>query len=335
MNRTLILLIAVVVLGLGAFFALREQPQGPASSMVGADRDFAVDTNTVYKIFLADRNGGTTTLERAEDGWIYNGEYPARPDAMDNLLQAIHTVQMKFKPTNAAVPYMVKNLSTEGIKVELYGKQNDLLKTYYIGGATNDERGTYIIMEGAEQPYVASLPNWEGNIRFRYNLSGDDWRDRTIFGSQVEEIASVSVEYPKQQNKSFRLQVDEIDYEVTPYYPLTPVINRPLKTGMVERFLNGFSNIQAVNYANRQTGRDSIEQLVPFVVIKLTEKDGDEYSLKLFPRYKEALMDPKTGVVTAPQEVESYFGLLGTNDFMTVQDGVIRKVLWSYEFFFD
>ena len=64
---------------------------------------------------------------------------------------------------------MVKSLASEGIKVELYDRKGEKIKAYYVGGATPDERGTYMIMENAEEPYVAHIPSWEGNLRFRFN----------------------------------------------------------------------------------------------------------------------------------------------------------------------
>jgi hypothetical protein len=128
MNRTLILLIALVVLGAGAYYLLSEEQQGPVSSMVGADREFSVPREEVYKIFLADRNGNRTTLTRGSSGWIFNEKYPVRPDAIENLLTAVDKIRMRFKPTEAAVTNMVEDLASNGIKVEVYGKENQLLK---------------------------------------------------------------------------------------------------------------------------------------------------------------------------------------------------------------
>ena len=97
---------------------------------------------------------------------------------------------------------MVSNLATEGIKVEIYDRQDELIKTYYVGGAPPDERGTYMMLEGFEQPYVAHIPGWDGNLRFRYNLVGDEWRSRILFPGELEEIESVSIAYPRQRSKS-------------------------------------------------------------------------------------------------------------------------------------
>ena len=130
MNRTGILVLIVAALGVGAFFILKQGGEAPKTTLVGADREFAVPKDEVYKVFLADRKGNKTTLTREASGWMYNGKYPARPDAIASLLMAIDQIRMKFKPVDAAVPNMVSGLATDGIKVEVYGKKGDLLKAY-------------------------------------------------------------------------------------------------------------------------------------------------------------------------------------------------------------
>ena len=333
MNRTLILLIAVAVLGGGAYFLTTQETEGPITSVVGADRDFAVDRELVHKIFLADRQGTRTTLERQSDGWLFNEKYTARPDAVEILLQTIDQIRMRFKPTEAAVPHMVETLATQGIKVELYDKEDKLLKAYYIGGATNDERGTYIILEGAEQPYVAEVPNWEGNLRFRYNLRGDDWRDRTVLKAKAEEIARISMEYPKQQNSSFRLTLGE-ETKLEPYYPLTPKIQAPINAGRVDAFIHNFEALTAASFSNYRDDYDQIVSQLPFVVITVEKKDGTIQSLKLWPEYPEAALDPKTGVNTAANDVYKYHALTQDEDLMEMYNEMMKKVLWSYEFFY-
>ncbi len=335
MNRTLILLIAVAVLGGGAYFLTTQQQEGPVTSVVGADRDFAVDRDLVHKIFIADRRDNRTLLERNSDGetWTFDGKYVARPDAVEILLETIDKIRMRFKPTEAAVPHMRATLATQGLKVELYGKDDELLKVYYIGGATNDERGTYIILEGEEQPYVAEVPNWEGNLRFRYNLRGDDWRDRTVLKAKADEIAAVSIEYPKQQNSSFRLDLQG-ETKVGPYYPLTPKVQGPVSAGRVDAFIHNCEALTAASFLNFRQDYDQIIAQVPFAVISIEKKDGSIQSLRLWPEHPEAELDPKTGINTAATEVYKYYALTEGGDLMEMYNEMIKKVLWSYEFFY-
>jgi hypothetical protein len=323
MKRTTLFLILFSLLGSATAWYVLSKPDDK-TSLAGADRRFKVEnTDEIYKIFIADRKGEQTTLERKAGFWQYNGKYTANPNVMNTLLDAIGRMEIAYKPPTAAVQNMIKNLATEGIKVEIYNKNNKLLKSYYIGGATADERGTYAILDGAEQPYVVSIPGWEGNLRFRFNLKGDDWRDKTVFAEKAENIQSVTVEYPKNRNKSFRLERNSNSYQVKPFYPITPIINHPYKPGSAERYLEGFRSLGAEAFENENPRRDSVRQLVPFSIITLQNKQGVEKTVRLFP------------IFTVSNQAERYLAELSTGDFMLVQHLVFAKVLWGYEFFFE
>lgn len=323
MKRTILFLIIFLILGSFTTWYVLSKPD-EKTSLAGADRRFKVEnTEEIYKIFIADRDGAKTTLERKDGFWLYNGKYTARPNAIDNVLDAIRRVEIQYKPPTAAVKNMITSLATEGIKVEIYNKKNQLLKSYYIGGATADELGTYMIMDGAEQPYVASIPGWVGNLRFRFNLTGDDWRDKTVFGEKTENIESVSIEYPKNRNKSFRLAREGNSYKITPFYDVTPPIKRPYKEGSVERYLEGFRSLGAEAFENENPKRDSIRQLVPFSTITLKTTEGKEKVVKLFPLFSTS------------DQVERYLADVSTGDFMLVQHLVFGKILWGYDFFFE
>lgn len=335
MNRTILFLIFFAILGGGTLWYFSQQEEDK-TSLIGADRDFRVEnTGEVYKIFIADRRGERTTLERKAGHWLYNGQYKARPNAMENLLDAIGRVEMKFKPPRAAVEGMIKSLATEGIKVELYDKKGDLLKAYYVGGATPDERGTYMIMEDAEEPYVVYIPSWEGNLRFRYNLKGNDWRDKTVFAEKLENIQSLSIEYPKQKNKSFRLQRDGKAFKISPFYELTPKIKRPYKRGSAEAFLMGFESLIAEAFETDNPRRDSISHLIPFSIITLTDVQGHLKEVRFHPIFVQNASDPKTGALVTNAMAERYFADCSNGDFMLIQHRVFGKVFWAYDFFFE
>lgn len=337
MNRTNLLLLLFVLLGIiVGYLVFSRMPEENNLSSLVADRQFAPeDIDEVHKIFLADRAGNQTTLSRQNGYWLYNDKYKARPNAIENLLDAVKRIQVKYKPPVAAVENMIKDLSAQGIKVELYDKNDKVLKIYYIGGGTADERGTHAIMEGAEEPYVTHIPGWEGNLRFRYNLKGDDWRDKTLMSFQPEEIASLSVEYPKQRNKSFRFFNENGQYSVIPFYEVSPVINRPLSKGKTEAYLTTYESIVAEAFENSNPIRDSILALVPFSVIRVKDQSGLETELKLFPLIPRGVnIDPKTGIQQNAQ-IERFFVHYNGQDFMLAQNRILNKVLWGYDYFFE
>jgi hypothetical protein len=335
MKRTTgLLAIVFVVLGGAALWYLLH-PEDDKTSILAKERNFAVeDTAAIYKIFIADRKGESTTLERKDGYWLYNGTYKARPNAMENLLDVIRRVQVKYKPPTPEVDNMIRTLAADGLKVEIYGKNDRLLRAYYVGGATADERGTYMIIDGVEQPYVTYIPSWEGSLRFRYNLKGNDWRDKTVFAEKVDDIAFVSIEYPKQRNKSFQLKREGKSYRITPFYEVTPVINRPYREGSAEAFLSGFKSIAAEAFENNNPRRDSILQLVPFSIITVRNKAGQETAVRLFPIFLD-YQDPEAVQLPGSVTVERYFADCSSGNFMLVQNILFSKILWAYDFFFE
>lgn len=328
MNITRSLLILLFLLaGLIGWLFFRQGDD--ATTLAGQDRAFAVDNvNDIRKIFLADREGNTTTLARNGDTWQYNGQWQANPDAMRNLLDAIARIRIKYKPPEAMLPTMVRSLATRGIKVELYGSNDRLLKAYYVGGATPDERGTYIMMEGADQPYVGELANWEGNLRFRYSLTGDEWRDKTVFSVPMEDIQEVAIAYPRQQSESFRIRRSDQGFEVRPYYPGGPAEPVEVPRGKAEAFLNHFKFLGAEAFENENPVRDSILQLVPFSTVELQRTDGSRKVVRFFP-----VRNPGSGPLPAGQAVRRYFADVDGADFMLVQHRVFQLIFWSYDAF--
>ena len=338
MSRTVVLLLLFLLLGGGAFWYL-SQGEEEKTSLVGADREFSVDIEQVHKIFIADRAGEKTTLERKDDYWLYNGKYEARPSVMRPLLEAIEKVRVKYKPPTAAVKHMVNTLATQGIKVELYDARGELMKAYYIGGSTADERGTFMILEGAEQPYVVEIPAWEGNLSVRFKRKGDEWRKKLLFEEKVENIRSVAIEYPKQRNNSFVFeQTEDGVYDVRPFYDVTPKIPNPMKAGIGEAYLVNFEKVSAEAFRNNLPEKDSVRQLVPFSIITLATVDGDTSIVKLYPIVPETVVtqDLKSGdYIINSGDIERYFVDFNGEDFMMAQNRVLKEILWGYRSFFE
>ena len=301
-----------------------------SNSSLGWDRLFKVEEKDIQKIFIAKRTGETTTVERDGDGWKVNGQ-KASKNAVENLLEAVTKLELQSVPPPAATDNVAKELASRGIKVEVYGNRDKKLKAYYIGGVTADARGTYAIMDGSEQPMVLQIPQMVGQIRSRFDLTGDDWRDRNVFSYKPEDIEAVSVEYPQQRNKSFKLKRSGQSWEVKPFYDNVPPINRPVSKGRVEGFLVGFGGLMAEGFENQYAKKDSIRQMIPFTVVSVTDVKGQERKAAFYPTYRK---DKDTGERRS-EVVERYFADVSTGDWMLTQHRVFEKIFWPYESFFE
>ncbi|MCB0532730.1 MAG: DUF4340 domain-containing protein [Lewinellaceae bacterium] len=330
MKRTGLLVALFLLLGVAAFYVLR-QKNTQSGSHVSWDMDFAVkNTEDITRIFLADRGGQRVTLERKDGFWLYNGKYVARPTAVQTLLETIQNINVLYIPPKAAESSMVTSLATEGITVEVYGKNNERLKRYYVGGVTNDERGTYVIMEGAEQPYVAHVPGFIGQLRARFILKEDDWRDRTVFSEKPEEIQFISVEYPQQKSESFQLEkMDKATYSVKPLFSTTPVSPTPQRKGVAEAYLLQFEKLGAEGFETTNPLRDSVRALVPFAIVKLQRTDSTMKEVRFWPVAIEE------NYATGQHYINRYFTDLNNGDaFLLTQERVFGKIFRGYNFFF-
>lgn len=337
-KSTSLLVWVVAILGLLTGFYLYSKRSG--QTRVEAERQFAVkDTDQIYRIFLADRGGTSADLVRKGDHWWYNGKYKARPNAVDNLLETIRRVEVRYRPAKALEAQMIQDLGTNGIKVEIFGRNGQKIKGYYVGGVTPDETGTYMIMEDQEQPFVTHMPGFQGALRVRYLIKERDWRDRTVFSVSIDDIDAVSIEYPLQKNKSFRIERSGKVWKVIPFYDITPVIRRPLQKGYVEGFLAGFENLVAESFENESPVRDSVTAMVPFCIVTLKKKDGSESWARFHPFEFGGAANREGQDFTLAggtyKSIERYLAELHTGDFMLLQHRVFQKIFWAYPSFFE
>ncbi len=331
-KQNLFLLILLFVFGSATAWYLATG--GSDKSSDSWERAFGTpDIGKVHKIFIADRLGHETTLERSGKGWLYQGKYPANPHVMKELLNTIQHLDIYYLPAHAAVPTMVNDLATRGIKVELYDKAGKNIKTYYLGSPTADGVGTYAIMANSEKPYVVYNPSIRGSVVGLFMLRGDDWRDKTVFKEKPEKIDYVSIEYPRQQNQSFILEKkDEGQYEIQPFYKFTPRIEKTPNRSVVEHYLQGFRQIGAESYENalKKEKRDSILSSLPFAIITVRNEEGKETRLRLFPI--ETKVTPQPDGTTAV--VERYHVDRNGEDLLLMQHNLLKKILWGYPSFF-
>src|SRR4051812_41703375 len=88
--------------------------------------DFAIkDTAAITKIFLADRNGHSVTLERKENNkWILDNKYEPRPELVHLILEAFYNIRVRNKVAKAAYNNVIKSLASSGTKCEVYLKNS-------------------------------------------------------------------------------------------------------------------------------------------------------------------------------------------------------------------
>jgi hypothetical protein len=338
--------IVIILLGLALFLILK-----PRTGTYGwGMQDFAInDTSSVTKIFLSDKKNRNITLTRLNEGsWRLNNKYITRKDGVDILLKTMLNLSVKSPVPKAARNNIIRLLAASSVKVEVYQRvyrinlfgrlqflpHEKLTKTYYVGAVTQDNIGTFMILEGSDEPFITYLPGFRGFVASRYTTLEEDWREHTIFHHRLPDIANVSIEFADNPDWSF-----SIDNPDNRGFRLTSVINsQPIPdydTSKVIEFLGSFSNIRFESFLNDldKSIRDSITSSRPYYRISLTDRTGKTNVVTTFRKLAApGQSDPRGNPAVYDQE--RMYALVNDNkDFVYVQFFVFDHILKPLPFF--
>jgi hypothetical protein len=267
-NKKLIVLIVIaLILAVAAYFAF-DKSQRKISIKVNETEFSVSDTASISKIFISTKDGKNTLLERKPNGWLLNKKYKVRKELLEEILYTLYSIRIQKTVNQNARNNIIKEIATQGIKVEVYIADN-LNKVFYIGGPTLDNMGTHFIMEGSENPYVVHIPGFNGYLSTRFDLKETDMRSKVLFSSSANSIKEIEINHIANQNESFKLINDVSSITIEG-------IAEP-DTAMVNRIMNSFENITIENYIVDKDSRiaDSLSVISPTHEIKLTDMNKD------------------------------------------------------------
>jgi len=275
-GRILALIILLVIAGLSVFFFRRK------IFKENNLEEFAVkDTASITRIFLADKNGHQSTLDKTADGkWRVNGKYDVQESKMQTLMDAFYRIRVK-SPVPAKDRDDVIKILTTSVKVMIY-KGDELLKVYYVGSETRDYLGTYMCIENAEEPMITEIPGFNGFLTPRYLTREEDWKSNAIMSCRPGSISMVKVDYDRHPEISFTITNDEKEYSVRSNDPKIKDIYSNQER--INEYLALYENLSMEGYDNRATTafNDSLQSARPFVTIDVVERDKNETVIKVF-----------------------------------------------------
>jgi hypothetical protein len=299
---------------------------------------------------MADKNNNTLKLTRLEAGtWVVNDKYPAQKLTITMLLTTMLQLQVKAPVPLAAHNTIIRQLAVNSVKVEVYQKKfrihlfnkikvfphEKLSKVYYVGGATQDNRGTFMLMEHSSEPFIIYLPGLRGFISPRFMPFEKYWRDYTIFRKNINEIASVKIEFPSNPELSFIVRNNN-NRKVT---LVSLAENREIPnfdTIKVLNFLSSFRNINFEALLNdmEKHRKDSILSSTPFHLLTLTDTNGISQTIKTFhkpPKYDEIGINGKP----EPYDIDRMYALVNDGkDFVLIQFFVFDPIIRTITYFF-
>lgn len=296
-------------------------------------RDFSVkDTSTVNKIFMVEKSNNKVLLEKKDGVWWVNDKFKAREDAIYTLLKTLYRMDVKSPVPKSAHNSIIKRLATESIKVEIY-QNNELSKVIYVGGATSNHFGTYMMLEGSDVAFVVHIPGFNGYLSTRFFTDENLWRSTKVFDYNYNEISTVSVTDPSQPEKSYMVSNNgdnRFDLKLLKE-------NRKIEnfdTLEVKTYLAYFKSIAYQSLLPDYDKRimDSIITSTPYFIIELTDIYETTTTVKAFlmPATYDAY-DPEGNRLSYDPNV--MYALINNKDFVTIQFYVFDPLFKEFEDF--
>lgn len=255
MRKTLVYIVILGIFGFGVWFFLFKD-----TNLFGEDEaGFTIkDTASIHKIFLANTKGTSISLQRTKDGWIVNDKFPSSKRMIETLLTTFNTQFPAYPVPENAHNNVIKNLTGNAIKVEVFNKKDEPIRTFYVGGQTTGNKGTYMLIDGATRPYVVQLPVYEGYVTPRYSIEEKEWRDRTVMDYTPDQIKTVGIEYASEDeylNSFTMLRAEDGSFTIKTHPELT--LTEKMNERRVKVFSTYFQKIGLEGYLNGVSGMDS------------------------------------------------------------------------------
>ena len=343
-NRITIIITAILVVIAGVLILNNRY----LSTLQGESSDFQVwDTASVTKIYLADRRDRESLLERQENGWTLNGTYKAHPKQVQYLLTTLYKIRIKMPVSKASHDNIVKQLASQSTKVEVYQMvprvnlfdkiklfyHEKRTKVFYVGDATMDSSGTFMLKEGADKAYIVYIPSFRGFITTRFTANPDDWRDHTIFHENMADIQSIEVNFNEDPEGSFRVEnIGKHQYKLT---RLVDNQDLPYDTLKVINLMSSFNDLRFEALFTNTLPQERIDSITgsPFMhYIVVTDKNGNKQDMRTF---KKLVLNGVTdmGELGDVDRDRMYALVNDGKDFVLVQNYVFDKVLHDVRYY--
>ncbi|MEE2931529.1 MAG: DUF4340 domain-containing protein [Bacteroidota bacterium] len=281
-------------------------------------QDFSIkEMEHINKIVLSDKKGNQIKLNKEKKTWYINDNYQVRDDAIKTLLNTIDKIQLKRTVPQSKLNSVIKNLATQGVKIDIYTNNKNPEKTYIIGGNTADHLGTYMILEDSKEPVIMHIPGFHGFLSPRYGIQANQlnlntWRDTKIFAIDADDIKNISIYHFKHPEKSFIVS--------TSPYTLKDSNNNtvPSNNKNIIRFLNCFSRLNCQSFSKLEKSNEKdMSPLYQLIINHNTKTD----TLLMYSR--EVELD----TLSQKPNLETMYATLNDGEFMIIQSYVFNKVL--------
>ena len=297
------------------------------------EREFAIkNTSKITKIFLVNAEGERITLKKANNHWLINNKYVARPSRVDLLLKTAQGIQVQQRVPKSQTQQVLKNLITSHIKAEFYENER-LVKAYFIGSADGNSTGTYALLinpenyKNASTPFITHLLGFQGYLTPRFEPTLNTWRDLKVFFFPKNAIQSIKLEYPNSPKDNFTITLTNGSYQITQ--------NGKSKTtnqATLKKYLLNFKSVAAERLVKTPETALELKKKQPWFKLSVENLLGKTIEVI---GYKKEMPKGSTNALGLPLKFDPdrFYGACFNEDFCILQHYVFDPILTKYEDF--
>lgn len=334
-KNKILLLVLVLLVGIAIYF-FSTQKANTLNDIEGALSDFAIeDTASIDKIFIADAMGKSVTLTKNNGVWMVDNKFIARPDNIKLLMKTFGRIAVKSPVPKAAFNNVVKSIATSATKVEIYQNKKTPTKIYYVGGATLNNQGTYMLLEegGVKStvPFIMHIPGFYGYLSTRFFTEPEQWRDAIVFKYLKDEIATIKINYYETPDQSFIIHKSGDKYSLT---GLESDTKFNIDTNRVKEYVERYEKVyyEMIDVESPKEKIDSVINATPYftIEVKTISGNGDKIVAYHMPNYRKTM--GKDGQ-EAPYDVDRMYGHLNDELFTLIQFATFDEIRYPKDYF--
>jgi len=250
-------------------------------------------------------------------------------------MKTFSRIDVRSPVPKAAFNNVVKQIATGATKVEIYQGGDKPSKIYYVGGATLDHQGTYMILETegvkSTAPFVMHIPGNYGYLSSRFFTEGQQWRDPIVFRYLPEEIKSITVNYHEMTDASFVINNVDGQFAMSDFGSNEPL---SINSDILNEYISRYQRIyyEMIDIESPQNKIDSTIASAPFFSIEVTDFIGGSNKIVVYhmPNFR-GIANEKGDLY--PYDVDRMYGYLNNDLFTYIQFATFDKLTLPKRYF--
>ncbi|MCD6557136.1 MAG: hypothetical protein J7K64_08085 [Bacteroidales bacterium] len=240
------------------------------------------DTADIAKIIISQDSGKVIlTRNKKLHHWTVDNKYPGNKKSIKKLYQTLTDVRISKPVLHSKKDSLIKNIQSNGKKIEIYNSDNQLIKKIMVGSFQKQLEGTYLYNPKEKSIFIVNIPGLENDLNYRYNINPVYWLKPEIFSYRPNDIKEIVLNYPEKPSKSFKLKILKDTAYLYHLSNNVPVNN--LNLLKVGSYLSYFMNVKfASETTDTEKLRNKFLNKNPYAQLGVIEINPHTKNIKLF-----------------------------------------------------